>query len=192
MGLERTFREFGAAMAELNDRARELRLAAVVDRPQNNDAAICDTLEYAVEDFVGWLRETREAARLAERAVKSTTDLDQARRALAVCQDRFERAGQVFSASLADSGHLRELAGFAQKRRGEWPSWVTSVCQGIDQCREPVEESRRKLADCWQEIAERAGAASINVWNGTAEQNAEPAGEAGEREAPYLVGEEFK
>jgi hypothetical protein len=188
MGLERTLREFGAAVAELNDRAGELRLAAVVDRPETNDAAICDSLEYAVEDFVGWLRETREAARAAERAVKPSLDMDQARRALTVCQDRFERAGQVFSCNLADSGRLRELAGFAQKRRGEWPSWVTSVRQGIDQCRRPVEESRRKLAECWQEIAERAGATSINVWNGAAEQNVA----GGEREAPYLVGEEFK
>jgi hypothetical protein len=40
---------------------------------------------------------------------------------------------------------------------------VTSVKQGIEHCRQPLDSSRERLAECWQDMAERAGTTSISV-----------------------------
>ncbi len=164
MALEKTFRGFSIALRRLGDRIDELRLAAVVDKPPlKNDAVLLDNIEYAVEDLRGWLQETFRAARTAERAVGHPVDLEKARHALGIAQERFRRIDEVFSSNLASYERLSDLASFGNERRGEWPSWVTSVRQSIEHCRQPLDEARNALAECWQEIAERAGAASVSV-----------------------------
>jgi len=163
MGLEKAIRELGGTLLQFSNSVGELRLAAVVDRPEKNDAVVVDKLEYAVEDLRGWLNEASQAARLAELAAGHPMDLNKARLALTVCQDRFRRIDQVFAGDLASYDRLKDLANFVRQRRGEWPSWATSVRQGIDQCRTPLDDARAKLAECWQEIAERAGMTSISV-----------------------------
>jgi len=70
---------------------------------------------------------------------------------------------QVFTANLVSYDRVSDLTTFGAERRGEWPSWVTSVKQGIDHCRFPLEEAGKALSECWQEIAERAGSTSISV-----------------------------
>jgi hypothetical protein len=163
MALEKTFREFCTALQKLRDRVGELRLTVVVDRPSKNDAVVVDNLEYGVEDMLGWLNETIAAAKAAERAAGHPLDLEQARHALTTCQERFQRIEQVFSTNLVSYERMKDLTSFGSERRGEWPSWVTSVKQGIDHCRQPIEETRNYLAACWQEIAERVGMTSISV-----------------------------
>jgi hypothetical protein len=37
------------------------------------------------------------------------------------------------------------------------------VKQGIEHCRPPLDGSRERLAECWQDMAERAGTTSISV-----------------------------
>jgi hypothetical protein len=163
MGLEKTFRQFTTTLLRLHDRMGELRLTAVVDRPEKNDAVVVDTVEYAVEDVLGWLNEAVHAAKAAGDAAGKRTDIDQARRALANCQERFRRIEQVFTETLLSYDRMKDLASFGSERRGEWPSWVTTVRHGIDECRHPLEEARNALADCWEEIAERVGTTSISV-----------------------------
>ena len=163
MGLERTFREFTSQLHRLNDRLRELRLTVVEDRPARNDAVVVDNLEYAVEDLLGWVTESLRHARAAERAVAHPLDLDLARRELGACQERLQRMDQVYSANLVAYERMKDLASFGSERRGEWPSWVTSVKQGIEHCRQPLDDCRGRLAECWQDIAERAGMTSISV-----------------------------
>ena len=102
-------------------------------------------------------------AEQAERAVGHPPDVDSARHALAACQERFQRIEQVFAAQLVSYEQVNDLTSFGKERRGEWPSWVTSVKQGIEHCRHPLEEAGKALAECWQEIAERAGMTSISV-----------------------------
>jgi len=163
MGLEKTFRGFSGELNRLDDRLRELRLTVVEDRPARNDAVVVDNLEYAVEDLLGWVGESLRHAKAAERAVTHPVDLDKARHELAACQERLRRIDQVYSANVVSYERMKDLASFGSERRGEWPSWVTSVKQGIEHCRQPLEGIREKLAECWQDMAERAGTTSISV-----------------------------
>ena len=163
MGLEKTFGELHTAIRRLDDRARELRLTVVEDRPVKNDASLVDGLEYAVEDLIGWLREMAHASKAAQQAVGHPVDLDLARRALSTCQERLQRIEQVVSKNLISYERMTDLTTFGSERRGEWPSWVTSVKRGIEHCRQPLDDVRSALASCWEEIAERAGMTSITV-----------------------------
>lgn len=163
MALEKTFRELTRQLHMLRDRLDELRVTVVEDRPTKNDAALVDDLEYAVVDVLGWLHEALENSVKAERAVTHPVDLEQARQSLSCCQELFHRVDQAFSANLVSYQRLKDLAGFAGGRKGEWPAWARSVKQGIEQCPAPLESARKALAECWQEIAEKAGTASISV-----------------------------
>jgi NAD-dependent oxidoreductase involved in siderophore biosynthesis len=70
---------------------------------------------------------------------------------------------QAFGAKLVSYERLKDLTGFAGERKGEWPSWASSVKQGIEQSAPALEQSRKALAECWEEIAEKAGTTSISV-----------------------------
>ena len=135
----------------------------VEDRPPRNDAVVVDNFEYAVEDVLGWANETIQSVRVAERAVQPPADVEKTRQALTICQERFQRIERVFSGNLVAYEKMKDLTSFGSERRGEWPSWVTSVKQGIEHCRQPMEEVRNKIAECWQEIAERVGFSSFTV-----------------------------
>jgi|SRR5215831_1926598 len=163
MALEKTFRELTRQLRMLVDRLDELRVTVVQDRPTHNDAALVDDLEYAVEDMLGWLKEALENSGKAERSVGHPADLELARQSLSCCQELFHRVDQAFSGNLASYERLRDLARCAGERRGEWPAWASSVKQGIEQCPLPLEQSRRTLGECWQELAEKAGTTSISV-----------------------------
>lgn len=187
MGLEKTFREFSSELHRLHDRLRELRLTVVEDRPARNDAAVVDNLEYAVEDLLGWVGESLRRAKAAERAVAHPVDLGKARHELAACQERLQRMDQVFSANLVSYERMKDLDSFARERRGEWPSWATGVKQGIEHCRQPLDASRARLAECWQDMAERAGETSISVRTTNIGQQIEaPHPAAGTAEAEWL------
>jgi hypothetical protein len=163
MALEKTFREFSVQLTRLQDRLDELRLTVVEDRPSRNDAVVVDNVELALEDMAGWLHETRLAAKVAGKAVAPPIDLDKARQALSMCQEKFPRIERVFSENLLLYERVKDLTSFGSERRGEWLSWVTSVKQGIDHCRQPIENAGQALAACWQEIAERVGMTSVSV-----------------------------
>ena len=163
MALERTFREFATQLSKLDGRLRELEITVVEDKPPRHDAVIVDTFEYAVCDLRGWVKEARRAADEAERAVDHPVDIESARRALTHSQEQFGRVEHGFAANLVSYERLKDLTSFGAERGGEWFSWATTVKQGIEQCRPPVEEARQALAACWQEIAERVGMTSVSV-----------------------------
>jgi chromosome segregation ATPase len=163
MALEKTFREFATQLRRLQDRLQELRVTVVEDRPTSNDAVIVDRFEYAVEDLAGALAAIIQAAGEAQQAAGYPLDMEQARRALTQCQEQFHKFEQSFNANLVSYERMKDLMTFGRERRGEWPSWVASVKQGIDQCKEPVEEASRHLAECWEELAERAGIMSVSL-----------------------------
>jgi hypothetical protein len=37
------------------------------------------------------------------------------------------------------------------------------VKQGVEHCRQPLEDAGKALAECWQELAERVGMTSVSV-----------------------------
>ena len=137
-------------------------LLFVGDKP-DEDAALPDALEEAVLGQMGTLHEAKKAARQALNAVGHPLDMDRARRALILCQDRFHLLEQQFASDLIAYDQLRELARLGRMRRGEWKSWSDLTRQTIEQCSEPMGLASKALASCWQELAERAGMTNISV-----------------------------
>ncbi len=163
MPLEETFQALFTELRKLHDTLVAVRLTVVEDKPIRGGSALVDQLEDTILDVMGLLDESLKASRAAQRAVGNVTDLNSARRALTVCQDRFHRIERQFAAELVSYEKLTDLTTLGSERRGEWLPWSNSVKEGIDQCRQPLDGASKALAACWQEIAERVGMNSISV-----------------------------
>ena len=161
MALEATFRDLSVCLHQLHDGLNELQVT-LGDKPPRDEAALADGLESAVLDLMGTLHEARKAALNARRAVGHPVDLDRARRALTICQERFHRIEQQFASDLVSYEKLKELARLGNERRA-WLPWASTVKQGIEQCRQPIELTSTALAACWQELAERLGTTNITM-----------------------------
>jgi hypothetical protein len=161
VALEATFRELSVRLHQLHDALNELQLT-LGDKPADDESALADGVETAVLDLMGILHEGRRAALNARKALGHPPDLDRARRALALCQQRFHQIEQQFAADLVSYEKLKELARLGNERRA-WLPWASTVKQGIDQCRQPLEQASTALAACWQELAERLGTTNISM-----------------------------
>jgi hypothetical protein len=160
VALEATFRGLCVCLHQLHDALNELQVS-LGDKP-DDESALADGLETAVLDVMGILHEARRGALNARKALGHPPDLDRARRALTLCQERFHRVEQQFASDLVSYEKLTELARLSNERRA-WLPWTSTVKQGIEQCRRPLAEVSRTLARCWLEIAEHAGATSVSV-----------------------------
>lgn len=161
MALEATFRELSVSLHHLHDALNELQVT-LGDKPPEDESALADGVETKVLDLMGTLHEARKAALLAKKGVTHPVNLDQARRALATCQQRFHQIEQQYAADLVSYEKLRELARLGNERRA-WLPWSGTVKQGIEQCRQPLEQASAALAACWQELAERLGTMNISM-----------------------------
>jgi hypothetical protein len=163
MALEKTFQELSDCLRKLQDSLLVLQLTIREDLPPQGEVALVDQFGDAVDDSLGWLQESVAAAIEAQHAVEHPIDIDRARKALANCQERFHRVEQRFASDLVSYEKLKDLTTFGRSRRGEWLGWVRSVKEGLEQCRQPIDEVSKALLACWQEIAERAGMTSVSV-----------------------------
>jgi len=113
VALEATFRELSVSLHQLHDALNALQVT-LGDKPPEDESALADSVETAVLDLMGTLHEARRASLNARKAVGHPPDLDQARRSLTICQERFHRIEQQF----ADLVSLREAerAGEAGQR----------------------------------------------------------------------------
>jgi hypothetical protein len=161
VALEATFRALPLSLHQLHEALNELEVT-LGDKPPYDESALADDLESAVMDLMGTLHETRKAALNAQRALAPPHDLDRARRALTLCQERFHRLEKQFASGLVSYEKLKELARLSNERR-EWLPWANTVRQGIEQCRHPLERTSKALAACWEELAERLGMVSVSV-----------------------------
>ena len=161
MALEATFRDLSVCLHHLHDALNELQVT-LGDKPPDDESALADGVETAVLDMMGTLHEARKAALNARRAVGHPVDLDQARRALTICQQRFHQIEQQFASDLVSYERLKELERLGNERRA-WFPWSSTVKQGIEQCREPLTQTSAALASCWQELAERLGTTIISM-----------------------------
>jgi D-ribose pyranose/furanose isomerase RbsD len=187
VGLEATFRELNSELCKLYDTLLALRLTVVEDKPLRGEAALIDHFENTILDLMGLLEQSMKRARVAQKAIESAADINNARRALTVCQERFHQIEQQFSMELVSYEKLKDLLGLGTARRGEWHLWAKSVRQGIEQCREPLDAASKAMAACWQEIAERVSTGSVSVQNKNVGQKV--ISKASDRE---LVREEFR
>jgi len=161
MALETTFRELSLSLHRLHDALNALQ-ATTGDTPPQDESALAEGLENTVLDIMGTLHEARKAAMQARKAVGHPADLDSTRRALTACQERFHRLEQLFASELVSYEKLKELARLGNERRA-WIPWASTVKVGIEQCRDPLEQTSRALAACWEELAERLGMVNISV-----------------------------
>jgi len=161
VALEATFRGLSVSLHHLHDALNALQVT-LGDKPADDESALADGVESAVLDLMGTLHETRRAALNARRALGHPPDLDRARRALTLCQERFHRIEQQFAADLVSYEKLKELARLGNERRA-WLPWSSTVKQGIEECRSPLEQTSSALAACWQELAERLGTMNISM-----------------------------
>jgi hypothetical protein len=162
VALEATFRDLSVRLHHLHDALNVLQVT-LGDKPPDGEAALADGVETAVLDMMGTLHEARKVALDARKAVGHPVDLDRARRALTICQQRFHQIEQRASGDLMSYDKLRELARLGSERRRGWLPWANSVKQGIEDCRQPQEAVSLALAACWQELAERLGTISISM-----------------------------
>jgi hypothetical protein len=162
VALEATFRQSVKQIQGLHEALHYLNLA-VGDQPENDGAMLADDLDELVLNLIGVVHEARRAALNASKAVTHPVDLDAARRALTICQERFHHIEQDFASKVIAYDKLRALAVLAGERRGEWPHWAGITKERIEECRAPLEAVSVALAACWQELAERVGMTSITV-----------------------------
>jgi hypothetical protein len=161
--LEATFQELFTELRKLQDTLIAVRLTVVEDKPVKGEAALVDHMGDSVLDMLGSLEEALKAVRTAQKAIGSVTDLNAARRALTLCQQRFHSIELKFAGELVSYEKLKDLARLGNERRGEWRLWAGSVKDGVEQCRPPLDGVSKALAICWQEIAERVGMTSVSV-----------------------------
>jgi hypothetical protein len=161
MGLEVTFRQLTIALHKFHDALSALHVT-VGDKPPNDDTALADGLENTVMDIMGTLHEIRKSAGQAQKAVSYPIDLESARHALTVCHESFHSIEQQFASELVSYEKLKALARLGSERRA-WHPWASSIKQGIEQCRAPLESTSTSLAACWQELAERLGSVNISM-----------------------------
>jgi hypothetical protein len=161
VALEATFRNLSVCLHHLHDALNALQVT-LGDKPGDDESAVADGVDTVVLDVMGTLHEARKAVMDARKAVSHPLDLDRARRALTICQERFHSIEQQFAVDLISYEKLKELARLGSTRR-TWLPWSSTVKQGIEQCQPPLEQCSAALAACWQELAERLGTVNISM-----------------------------
>ncbi len=161
MALEATFRNLAVALHKLHDAFEALQVT-VGDTPPNDEIALADALENKVLDMMSTLYQIREFSGEAQKAVTHPVELDNARHALTQCQKCFHQLEQQFTAELLSRDNLKEVTRVGRERRG-WMPWSNSIRSGIEQYRQSLESTSAPFAECWQELAERLGAANISI-----------------------------
>ena len=165
MGLEHAIVELQGRLRKLRDAVGEARLTIVEDQPPGEFAAV-DPFSFGVDDIAGCTDEAfRQAAEAKKAAGQHPPDLNRASRALYQCQEHINRCGSRLIFGLVAHERIEELLGFARKRGRAWLGWATSAKEGLERCRQPWCDAGDAFLPCWQEIAERAGVASVSVQN---------------------------
>jgi hypothetical protein len=163
MALEATFRTLSLQLRKHCDLLNVV-LLTVGDKPPDRGAALADELENSLLDMVGLVEDAHAAACVAEKAMGPPLDMDRAKRALGKCQELFHRLEQQFW-RVVSYQKLKDLQTIGHHRGGEWKPWAASMKDALEQGREPLEESSRAIAACWQELVEHSGNTTISVTN---------------------------
>lgn len=163
MALEAAFNDLGTQLQSLHEGLVGLRTTVMEDKPLRGDAVLVDLFGDAADDLIGWLEEALVAVNEVRQTVAYPVDINHTRRALATCQERFNRIAHLFSSDLVCYERIAELTRFGRTRGGEWRSWADSVKAALDACQQPLYDVNQALFLCWQEIAERVGMTSLSV-----------------------------
>jgi hypothetical protein len=163
MAVEVTFQDLCMCLRHVQEHLTSVYTTITEDRPLDRDSVLVDVFGDRVTDLLGLLEETLAAADDAHAAVADGIDLQRVRRALGVCQDRFNNLAHHYATDLVAYTPLAQLMRFGREHDRECRAWATSVKQGLESCRQPIYEAHQALVRCWQEIAERAGMAALSA-----------------------------
>ncbi len=163
MALEATFHHLSADLLKLREALLELHLTVAEDRPLKGASAFVERFSDAIEDMRGLVEDARLAAAEGGQAVGRPVDLDRARRALATAHEKCNRLARQYALDLVSYQRVDQLTRLGRERGGEWQAWASSVKEGLERCRQPLDNVNEAFFQCWQEIAERVGMNSVSV-----------------------------
>jgi hypothetical protein len=167
VAIETVFAELQHRLRALQEALEALGTTVDEDRPTSDDVIVVLRISDDLLAVRGLLEEVLEAGDDAIRAVAYPLDGDRTRRALTLCQQRFQRFAHALSFELAGFDRLDDLTSVGRERGRGWSDWVSVVKQGLEQSRALVEEVRNTLFLCWQELAERIATTSVSIQNTT-------------------------
>jgi hypothetical protein len=165
VAIESTFAELQHCLKALQEALEALGMTVDEDRPTRDDVIVASRLSDDLLATRGLLEEVLGAADEAIGAIGYPLDGERARRALILCQQRFQRFAHAFSFELAGYDRLDDLINVGRERGRRWSDWVSVVKQGIEQSRILSEEIGNSLFLCWQELAERIASTSVSIRN---------------------------
>jgi hypothetical protein len=163
MALEATFRELTTCLRNLYEFVNQLHISMDF-KPEEEGAAVAYDLLDITSKMMGHIHDAQRGALKAREALRHPTDLDQARRALTICQEKFHLLEEEYAANLVAYKRLRELDRVSG-RSSKWAQWAGSTKQDIEHCRALLEQTSKALATCWHELVEHGGKTSIAVTN---------------------------
>jgi hypothetical protein len=129
-----------------------LQVMTTQDHPTTGAVALVEIISTALDDILGWLDETLEAAnRLRRAAVRD--NLTQAQRWLTTSQRAFERVMHAFFADLVSYTRLADLMRLGRTRGSEWRIWAMSVRRMLEAHMQSILEMNQTCFLCWAELA---------------------------------------
>jgi hypothetical protein len=165
VAIETVFTELQHRLRSLQEALEALGTTVDEDRPARDDVIVASRLSDDLLAVRGLLEEVLAPADEATESVAYPLDGDRARRALIVCQQRFQRFAHTFSFELAGFERLDDLTSVGRERGRDWHDWVSVVKQALEQSRILSEEVGSSLFLCWQELAERIANTSVSIRN---------------------------
>jgi hypothetical protein len=165
MALETAFELLQQRVRDVHSALDELDVF-ITDKPERGgDVIVVGRLGDAVDDFRGWLEPMQQAITAGLQAAGQPSSLEQVRRSLMTCQERFnqmsEQATKTGLLSFDSVGALMDLGG---RRGGEWAEWSNIVRQAIEHCRHALHRLNDALYTGWRELTEqRLGQNQVTV-----------------------------
>ena len=174
MAIDTALGDLSLRLERLHDALTSLRLTVVEDRPLAGAGALLDRLGEAALDLeqrlglaLGWARRGRQAAGYP-------CDSEGLRQALASCQAEALHAARELTSEMASCERVGELFALERERGGEWASWARSLRGAVDQCQSLSHDVNEALFECWNQMAERAGATLVSTTGVPPQPNAKP------------------
>jgi hypothetical protein len=163
MSLEGTLTDLVAKLTRLEQALDNVLWAVVQGQPKSRwGHALADYYEAIGHDLMAMVKETKEDAEAGQAAAGGQLDLLATRRALARCQECYNRLLACFYRDPFSSARRSELRGLARKG-DEWASFVRGVDDALDQCPEPLHAVGAALLGCWEDLVDRAGLLSVSA-----------------------------
>jgi len=152
-----------ASLQAMREALLDVRIAAIEDKPRRGDVVLVDVFGDAADELLGWLEDAVSEIGIARQAIEHGPDLYHVRRELIGCQQYYQRIALRFSFDLLSYARMAELMSCGRTRGDAWRGWANGLKNALERCRQPLYDLDQALFECWQELTERMGAASVSV-----------------------------